>query len=226
MTNKIFLPDIDGVLVLSEVLHVEKNLALAAQHDITITQDIWDTELHGIGDHRIYLWLAERGLPLDEAEYLSSCENYYAENSARLKPRPGARALLEHFQQASWPILPVSSGVASQVEANLALFPDFDFVERVTANDVTKTKPDPEPYLQGMNKACVARGWVLGEDCVPSDFITVEDSASGIKAAKAAGILAVHWLLSVDHVPSEEADFVVKTEAEVLHAVQSLTHRP
>lgn len=52
----------------------------------------------------------------------------------------------------------------------------FDFF--ITANDVKKRKPDPEPYLKAVGLAKQAK-----EDC-----LVLEDSFRGVQAAKAAGL--------------------------------------
>ena len=47
----------------------------------------------------------------------------------------------------------------------------------VTSDDITRGKPDPEPYLKGPRALSFA----------PSDCIVVEDAPAGIRAGKAAG---------------------------------------
>ena len=61
-------------------------------------------------------------------------------------------------------------------------FPDIFRRElMVTAFDVKHGKPDPEPYLMGMQK-----GGLTPEEC-----IVVENAPLGIRAAKAAGIFTI-----------------------------------
>ena len=51
----------------------------------------------------------------------------------------------------------------------------------VTAFDVKRGKPDPEPYLMGLQK-----GGLRAEEC-----IVVENAPLGVRAAKAAGIFTI-----------------------------------
>ena len=51
----------------------------------------------------------------------------------------------------------------------------------VTAFDVQRGKPDPEPYLMGLQK-----GGLRAEECV-----VVENAPLGVRAAKAAGIFTI-----------------------------------
>jgi beta-phosphoglucomutase-like phosphatase (HAD superfamily) len=51
----------------------------------------------------------------------------------------------------------------------------------VTAFDVKHGKPDPEPYLMGMQKG----------ELRPDECIVVENAPLGVRAAKAAGIFTI-----------------------------------
>ena len=51
----------------------------------------------------------------------------------------------------------------------------------VTAFDVERGKPDPEPYLMGLQK-----GGLHADECV-----VVENAPLGVRAAKAAGIFTI-----------------------------------
>lgn len=73
----------------------------------------------------------------------------------------------------------VTGARRNQVEALMErtdFFHLFSFV--VTYDDVSRTKPDPEPYLKA-----VERAGVPAADCV-----AVEDSVRGLRSAKAAGL--------------------------------------
>jgi len=67
----------------------------------------------------------------------------------------------------------------------------FDVV--VTADDVTEVKPSPELYLLAARR--------LGVD--PASVVAFEDSARGVRAAKAAGAFCV----AVPHVLTRSHDF-------------------
>ena len=72
-----------------------------------------------------------------------------------------------------------SSKNAKLILGKLGIIDLFDAV--ADGNDITKSKPDPEVFLKAAE--------MLGEN--PSDCAVVEDSISGIAAAKAGGFYAV-----------------------------------
>ena len=99
------------------------------------------------------------------------------------EPMPGALELLHKLQAQGLKILIVTgSGQASLLDRLNHHFPGvFSRELMVTAFDVQCGKPDPEPYLMGLQK-----GGVRAEECV-----VVENAPLGVRAAKAAGIFTI-----------------------------------
>jgi sugar-phosphatase len=88
---------------------------------------------------------------------------------------PGARELLQSLPPARWTIVTSGTRQLAEVRLHVAGLP---FPERfVTASDVSKGKPDPEPYLKG--------AVLLG--CTPAHCVVIEDAPSGVRAGVAAG---------------------------------------
>lgn len=99
------------------------------------------------------------------------------------EPMPGALELLRKLQAQGLKILIVTgSGQASLLDRLNHHFPGVFCRElMVTAFDVKRGKPDPEPYLMGLQK-----GGLRAEECV-----VVENAPLGVRAAKAAGIFTI-----------------------------------
>ena len=99
------------------------------------------------------------------------------------EPMPGALELLRKLQAQGLKILIVTgSGQASLLDRLNHHFPGvFSRELMVTAFDVQRGKPDPEPYLMGLQK-----GGLRAEECV-----VVENAPLGVRAAKAAGIFTI-----------------------------------
>ena len=96
---------------------------------------------------------------------------------------PGALELLRKLQAQGLKILIVTgSGQASLLDRLNHHFPGVFCRElMVTAFDVQRGKPDPEPYLMGLQKSALR-----AEECV-----VVENAPLGVRAAKAAGIFTI-----------------------------------
>ncbi len=99
------------------------------------------------------------------------------------EPMPGALELLRKLQAQGLKILIVTgSGQTSLLDRLNHHFPGVFYRElMVTAFDVKHGKPDPEPYLMGLQK-----GSLRAEECV-----VVENAPLGVRAAKAAGIFTI-----------------------------------
>ncbi|MEV4483236.1 HAD-IA family hydrolase [Micromonospora coxensis] len=116
---------------------------------------------------------------LDPAAEAVTLEKEQAEDTADLRPCPGAAALLAQLPGDRWAV--VTSGSRALAVSRLGHVGLPVPAVLVTADDVTRGKPDPEGYRAG------ARG--LGLD--PRDCVVIEDASSGVRAARAAGCRVV-----------------------------------
>lgn len=99
-----------------------------------------------------------------------------------ISPLPGAREFLERLAAAGIPMVIGSSTHRLNIETSLELLGLRGMMRAlVTAEDVSRGKPDPEVFL----KAAAA----LGKP--PSDCVVFEDAPVGIEAALAGGMAAV-----------------------------------
>ena len=98
-------------------------------------------------------------------------------------PMPGALELLRKVRaQGLMRVIVTGSGTHSLLDRLNATFPGIFRRElMVTAFDVSKGKPHPEPYLTGLERAGVAA----------SDAVVVENAPLGVQAARAAGIFTI-----------------------------------
>lgn len=109
----------------------------------------------------------------------------------------GARELLERLRERGTPIGLVSNSPLRFVRRSLEItgFEGiFDVV--LSAHEVANPKPAPDPYLEACRR--------LGVEPGPS-VVALEDSPSGVAAARAAG-LTVIGVPSIEGVALEEAD--------------------
>ena len=98
-------------------------------------------------------------------------------------PMPGARELAEQMRRDGLRVQIVTgSGQKSLLGRIERSYPGvFDPSLMVTAFDVRYGKPDPEPYLMGLQKAGIAA----------DEAIVVENAPLGVQAGHAAGIFTV-----------------------------------
>jgi sugar-phosphatase len=134
-----------------------------------------------------------------EAENLE-VEGQEMEDVADIVPLPGALELLAALPPHRWTIATSCTRPLAEVRIRAGGLPVPPRL--VTASDVTRGKPDPEPYL----KAAAILGFP------PAECVVVEDVTAGIRSGKAAGSRVIALRTTV---PSSEelrgagADWVV-----------------
>ncbi len=172
--------DMDGVLTDSEPAFFAAVNDILARFGKHVTLDQY---ARFIGSATPAMWtamIAIQELPATLEEIL---EAYEAPLMARLRePRPalpGARELLETLRARAVPLALCTASYRRWVDAILpAAGIDISFDAYATADVVTVTKPDPEPYLLAASQLGVA----------PARCIAVEDSVNGLTSALAAGM--------------------------------------
>jgi len=116
---------------------------------------------------------------------------------------PGARELLAEVAAAGVPYGLVTSSERPVMEAVLARL-EVRFPVTVCGDDVSRSKPDPEPYLLAAAK--VGAG--------PRQCAALEDSPNGVAAAEAAGCLTVA-VPSMVPIPPAGTRLVVRSLTEL-----------
>jgi mannitol-1-/sugar-/sorbitol-6-phosphatase len=112
---------------------------------------------------------------IDPREGLRVIEDIEVQDVADLQVLPGVKTLLRALPVERWAIVTSSTRRLLLVRLRAAGLPVPERI--ISADDVERGKPDPEPYRRGAE--------LLGfrtEDC-----LVVEDAPSGVGAGKAAG---------------------------------------
>jgi sugar-phosphatase len=120
-------------------------------------------------------------------------------------PLPGAMELLQALPMERWAIVTSCTRALADVRIGAAGLPKPKHL--VTATDVLRGKPDPEPYLKGAQILGVA-----AKDC-----LVLEDAPAGIRAGKAAGarVLALRTTASDAELQEAGADWIVDDCSEL-----------
>ena len=162
--------DLDGVLVDSMPAIDWCMRTWAVERDL---DPQWVVDLsHGRRDLDI---LAEAMPGRDPGPELARIAQLDVEALPKVRPVPGAPALLNSLEARSWAV--VTSGTADIARARLdaAGLPSPDLL--ITADDVVAGKPDPQGYLLAAEKLGV----------LPHHCVVFEDAEVGLLAAERAG---------------------------------------
>jgi HAD superfamily hydrolase (TIGR01509 family) len=186
--------DMDGLLVDSEPLWLEVETAVMARLGSGWTEADQLQLLGGSLDRTVRYLTAKAARPVPPEVIGEWLMSGMAERvRARGVPvRPGARELLASVQELGLPHALVTSSERQFMELVLAST-GLRFDALVCADDVTATKPDPEPYLLAAK--------LLGAD--PARCFALEDSPNGVASAEAAGcrVIAVPSLTPIAPAP-------------------------
>jgi mannitol-1-/sugar-/sorbitol-6-phosphatase len=118
---------------------------------------------------------------------------------------PGAAALLHSLPTNRYAIVTSATRALAEVRLRAA---GFSIPENlVTARDIPRGKPYPDPYLKGAR--------LLGVP--PTECVVVEDAPSGVRAGKAAGarVVALRTTSSDAELKEAGADWIVNDCADL-----------
>jgi HAD superfamily hydrolase (TIGR01509 family) len=195
--KKHFLFDLDGTLVDSSGAHERAYRLALGIHAAELEPEFSYEWAKGRRTHDVFrgLGVSDAGLLVrlveaKQAAYLSLV------GEGQVVLFEGAKALLERLVatgRSCFLATGASRRSTDQVLRSVGI--ETLFTGTVTADDVTRGKPDPESF------ASIARRWQLPA----AECVVVEDAESGVEAAHAAGMQAV-----VVHTQGLQADWVVE----------------
>ncbi|MDQ0647532.1 sugar-phosphatase [Microbacterium natoriense] len=187
------LLDMDGTLVDSTAAVERIWLAWAEPHGLDPAHVL--SVIHGRQGHQsMAIMLPERDHAINIAENASMLANE-AEDVDGVVAIAGADVLLEALRPHPHAI--VTSADLRLMNARMGAADLVVPTTAVTAENVTRSKPDPEGFLLGAK--------TLGVD--PADCIVFEDSGAGIQAAHAAGMRVIGvGAHAVAHSPEHHVD--------------------
>ncbi len=185
--------DFDGVITDSEILHFRAFNTVLAHHGFQLTKQEYYRDYLGLTDADCYKTLiAEGRLGIAEAQVptLVQQKTRVFERLARTEGRiiEGVREFLDMLSAAGIPTAICSGALRAEIELILdesKLRHYFDVI--VSAEEVTRGKPDPQGFLLALKKLNESWPELIGPGCC----IVIEDSHWGLQAAQAAGMHTV-----------------------------------
>jgi len=180
MTALLF--DLDGTLVDSDADHLVAFQKVFAPYGIALDRALYTREIMGASNAMI----GARFLPhLPEAErerVLYAKEAAYREGLGALAATAGITELLSFAEARGFPCAVVTNAPRANADVVLRAIGLAERLPlRVIGGELARAKPDPLPYLTGL-ELTGARA---------ERAVAFEDSISGVRAASAAGIAVV-----------------------------------
>jgi len=182
---KAVLFDMDGVLYDSMPNHATAWHETMLEHGFTFS--INEAYIHEgrTGPATIRLLCDRDGITITDDEITA----LYAEKTEKFMRLPAPtfmtdidKVLAKVVRDGLMPMVVTGSGYASLLDKLDTTFPGvFRRDMMVTAYDVKKGKPDPEPYLMALRKG----------NLKPDEAIVVENAPLGVQSARAAGLFVI-----------------------------------
>lgn len=186
MSIKAIIFDLDGVITDTAKYHFQAWQKLASDLRISFNQIDYEA-IKGVDRMASLDWILAKGALKKtdmEKEQLAEQKNeHYRSLIATMTSTdvlPGVKQLLTHLRQQKLLVgLASASKNASMVLAQLNLTHYFDYV--ADANRIKNGKPDPEIFLTVADALNISSNSCIG----------IEDAIAGVRAIKAAGMVAV-----------------------------------
>ncbi len=176
--------DMDGVLVDSEPLYISMNQKFFRELGADISMEEHQAFV-GISAVAMWSFIREKfalSATVEELVHREKELKFQLLQESNLQAIEGTPELLAVLRDSGVPLALGTSSLrknADLILGTIGLLPYFDV--RTTGEEIKRGKPNPDVFLlaaEKMNRA-------------PQECIVVEDSANGVKAAKAAGMICI-----------------------------------
>lgn len=211
--------DCDGVLVDTEPLHYRAFQEVLGPLGLGHDYEHYLRYYIGFDDRDAFLYAFEQAGRSLDGDTLAGLMRDKAKALQRIAEKglstfPGVISLVRGLAAAGVPLAVASGALRHEVEFFASVLGIRDaFPVIVAADDVTRSKPDPETYLKALDR--ISKHFSLNH-VNPRTCVAIEDTPAGIQSARSAGLFAV----AVTHsYPASEllniADYVVESLTEL-----------
>ena len=209
--------DFDGTIADSEPLHLAAFQAVLSEElDLDLTEEEYAERYLAFDDRLLFSHvLNDRGVAVDPDRFeqlLEQKEARYQEIALAPQILPGAAEMIR-AAAGHWPLAIASGALGHEVRPVLervGLIECFPII--VTAEMVSRGKPDPESFLTAL--ARINEG--LGKPVPGASCLVVEDSVAGVRSGNAAGMRTLAVTTSYPAEKLTEADRVVDSLEETV----------
>lgn len=174
--------DLDGTLADTDKLHLLAMQQLLHEDGRTLTEAEFEAHISGRANADLCRYLFPDRPVNEHRAFADRKEARFRELSPTLQPTPGLLRLLEYAEDRGIGMAVVTNAPRANAEHMLQALDLAGLFEHVlVAEELPKAKPDPLPYLTGLQRLNAQAGQALA----------FEDSVPGVKAASGAGIFTV-----------------------------------
>jgi HAD superfamily hydrolase (TIGR01509 family) len=208
--------DFDGVIADSEPLHFRTFCEILAQEGVELTRPDYYGRYLGFSDAGVFREIgADRGKRWDR----DAVATLVARKAARLEELEREMSVLfpgaEAFVRSAAALVPIAIASGALKAEILRVLDRADltrlFTAIVAAEDVSTSKPAPEPYARAVELLSASAAHPI----LPQHCIAIEDSRWGLDSARAAGLKTVAVTHSYDATALADADLVVASLASL-----------
>lgn len=202
--------DMDGVLIHSEPITMRAAKEALAMYGITADREDFLPYI-GAGEEKFIIGPAEAaGKEADIPVIIEEMYKRYRENVySGLSVFPGAADTVKKLKDSGRVLALVSSSERQKLIVSLdaAGIDEACFKLILSGSDVTKKKPDPQPYRKAAE--------MLGAD--PKECVVIEDAISGVQSAKGAGMtcMAITNSFTAEELKDAGADLCIEKLDEI-----------
>lgn len=206
--DKAVIFDMNGVIINDERIHQQSWKILCKKYNIRLTEEEFKNNIFGRTEADTFTYIFHKRLTPSEIEKLSAerVKIVIEIFKPNLALTDGLLQFLKSLKNKKVPIAIATSSrkpYTNFILDNLKIRTYFQKV--VTAEDINKGKPDPEIYLLTAKQLSKP----------PENCVVFEDTLSGIKSAKAAGMQVI--AITTTHKAEElsSADRVIRNFTEI-----------
>jgi beta-phosphoglucomutase len=209
--------DFNGIIVDDEPIHFRLFQKVLAEEGILLTENAYYERYLGFDDRGAFsAGLRENNRPLDDTKLRQLIERKAAYYQDAIREQvaifPGVKDLIASLVPAL-PLAVASGALRQEIEVILRTAGLLDYFDGiVSAEDVTRGKPEPEIFLKAL--AALNRREKTSP-IVPADCVVIEDSKEGIRGARRAGMKCLAVTNSHPAEQLTEANAVVTSLEEV-----------
>jgi HAD superfamily hydrolase (TIGR01509 family) len=175
--------DMDGLLFDTESVFLSAMQREAQEHGVVISHSFYTSVIGLAREHTLTRLREELGADFPAEDFHAASHHRFKQLlQTELQMKPGVVSMLDTLDRLGLARAIATSSMRSSAEHHLdhfGLAARFDAV--IAHGDYAQSKPHPAPYLRAAQ--------VLGVD--PAHCVAIEDSYHGVRAAAAAGMMAV-----------------------------------